>query len=73
MLTISECVFLNLIDGIIDEGMSDMLRSSPSPVDENITIKVIYCVVRHAFLLCCISGFLSSFERDKLGGQGSLF
>jgi hypothetical protein len=47
MLTISECVVLNLIDGFIDEGVSDMLRSPSSPVDKNIPIKVIICVVRH--------------------------
>ena len=34
------------------QGMSDMLRSPPSPVDENITINkvVIYCVVVHDLL-----------------------
>ena len=49
ILAIFECVILNFIDGSIDEGMSDVLRSLPSPVDENIPIKeviqVILCVV----------------------------
>ena len=46
-LTFIECLVLNLIDGFIDEDMSDMLRSPSSPVDENITVIIVYCVVRH--------------------------
>ena len=51
MLTIIECVVLNIIDGLINAGMSDMLRSPPTPVDKNVSIKVVvYCVVRHDYL-----------------------
>ena len=40
-----ECVVLNLKDRYIDDGVSDMLRSPPSPVDKNITDVVLFCVV----------------------------
>ena len=51
-LTTIERFFLNLIDGFIYADVSDMLRSSPSPVDENIPIIIAFvCVVSHVDFL----------------------
>ena len=47
--TTFESVILNFIDRFINEGMSDVLRSLPFPVDEDIPIKVFLCVVRHDY------------------------
>ena len=50
-------MFLNYLDGFIDADMSDMLRSSPSPVDKNISttaaaLIAIICVVGHDIFGC---------------------